>query len=67
MGDGTRRGHRADPWHEAQTILEENLAAAEISLTMGDLAEIDAAMPTGAAAGDRYAEAGANSGALAEG
>ena len=42
----------------ADDYLEENVAAAEISLTMGDLAEIDAAMPTGAAAGDRYAEAG---------
>jgi microcompartment protein CcmL/EutN len=27
-------------------------------LTMGDLAEIDAAMPAGAAAGERYAEVG---------
>ena len=46
------------PGTKRRRYLEENLAAAEISLTMGDLAEIDAAMPTGAAAGDRYAEAG---------
>ena len=46
------------PGTKRRRYLEENVAAAEISLTMGDLAEIDAAMPTGAAAGDRYAEAG---------
>ena len=46
------------PGTKRRRNLEENLAAAEISLTLGDLAEIDAAMPTGAAAGDRYAEAG---------
>ena len=46
------------PGTKRRRYLEENLAAAEISLTLGDLAEIDAAMPTGAAAGDRYAEAG---------
>ena len=46
------------PGTKRRRYLEENLAAAEISLTMGDLAEIDAAMPTGAAAGHRYAEAG---------
>jgi aryl-alcohol dehydrogenase-like predicted oxidoreductase len=46
------------PGTKRRRYLEENLAAAEISLTMGDLAEIEAAMPTGAAAGNRYAEAG---------
>ena len=46
------------PGTKRRRYLEENVAAAEISLTMGDLAEVDAAMPTGAAAGDRYAEAG---------
>jgi aryl-alcohol dehydrogenase-like predicted oxidoreductase len=35
--------------------LEENLGAAAVSLTAGDLREIDAAFPAGAAAGDRYA------------
>ena len=46
------------PGTKRRRYLEENLAAVEISLTMGDLAEIDTAMPTGAAAGNRYAEAG---------
>ena len=46
------------PGTKRRRYLEDNVAAAEISLTMGDLAEVDAAMPTGAAAGDRYAEAG---------
>jgi aryl-alcohol dehydrogenase-like predicted oxidoreductase len=34
--------------------LEENVAAAEITLTPDDLARIDAAAPQGATAGDRY-------------
>lgn len=38
--------------------LEENLAAEAVTLTLGDLAEIDGALPLGAAAGDRYREAG---------
>jgi aryl-alcohol dehydrogenase-like predicted oxidoreductase len=36
--------------------LEENLAAAELTLTPEDLERIDAAAPRGAAAGDRYAD-----------
>ena len=36
--------------------LEENLAAAEISLTAGELAAIDAVAPVGVAAGTRYPE-----------
>jgi aryl-alcohol dehydrogenase-like predicted oxidoreductase len=39
----TTRGH-----------LEENVAAAALALSQGDLARIDAALPKGAAAGDRY-------------
>ncbi|MFC4535053.1 aldo/keto reductase [Sphaerisporangium dianthi] len=35
--------------------LTESLAAAELALTAGDLAEIERAVPAGAAAGDRYA------------
>jgi aryl-alcohol dehydrogenase-like predicted oxidoreductase len=44
---GTRRLER----------LEENLAAADVELTAGDLAEIDAATSRVAVAGDRYPEA----------
>jgi aryl-alcohol dehydrogenase-like predicted oxidoreductase len=36
--------------------LEENVAAAEIELTAEDLAELEAAFPKGATAGDRYAD-----------
>ena len=46
------------PGTKRRRYLEENVAAAEMALTMGDLAEIDAAMPAGAAAGERYGEAG---------
>jgi aryl-alcohol dehydrogenase-like predicted oxidoreductase len=54
------RGHDVVPipGTKRRRYLEENVAAAEMALTMGDLAEIDAAMPAGAAAGERYAEAG---------
>jgi len=38
--------------------LEENAAAADITLTASDLKALDAAAPVGAAAGDRYAPAG---------
>ena len=34
--------------------LEENVAAAEITLTQDDLTALDAAAPVGAATGDRY-------------
>jgi aryl-alcohol dehydrogenase-like predicted oxidoreductase len=44
---GTRRLER----------LEENLAAVDVELTAGDLAEIDAATSRVAVAGDRYPEA----------
>jgi aryl-alcohol dehydrogenase-like predicted oxidoreductase len=38
--------------------LEENIASAKIKLGASDLHELDAAFPHGAAAGERYAEAG---------
>ncbi|HEX6667732.1 MAG TPA: aldo/keto reductase [Solirubrobacterales bacterium] len=38
--------------------LEENLGAAEIELSAADLERLDAAVPIGAAAGERYAPAG---------
>ncbi|HTN23420.1 MAG TPA: aldo/keto reductase [Solirubrobacteraceae bacterium] len=38
--------------------LEENAAAADIELTADQLAALDAALPAGAVAGDRYSEAG---------
>jgi aryl-alcohol dehydrogenase-like predicted oxidoreductase len=34
--------------------LEENVAAAELTLTQDDLAALDAAAPVGSATGDRY-------------
>ena len=42
------------PGTKRRSYLEENAAAAEISLTDEDLARIDQASPTGSAAGDRY-------------
>ncbi len=36
--------------------LEENVAAAEIVLTPGEIAEIEGAAPVGAASGPRYAD-----------
>jgi aryl-alcohol dehydrogenase-like predicted oxidoreductase len=41
--------------------LEENVAAASIELTSNDLRELEQAAPRGAAAGDRYTEAGMRS------
>jgi aryl-alcohol dehydrogenase-like predicted oxidoreductase len=38
--------------------LEENIAAADIVLTPADVARLEAALPAGAAAGDRYPAAG---------
>ena len=38
--------------------LEENVAALELQLTPQELEQINEAMPLGAAAGDRYVEAG---------
>ncbi|HEX6013582.1 MAG TPA: aldo/keto reductase, partial [Geminicoccaceae bacterium] len=46
------------PGTRRRRYLEENVGSVEIELTLGDLAEIDSAMPAGAAAGARYAEAG---------
>ena len=41
--------------------LEENVAAAAVTLTAGDLAALDAAAPVGAASGDRYPAAAMSS------
>ena len=49
------------PGTKRRRWLEENVAAAPITLALGDLAELDAALPMGAAAGDRYAAAGMRS------
>jgi aryl-alcohol dehydrogenase-like predicted oxidoreductase len=46
------------PGTTRRTHLDENLAAAEIALGADDLARLSAAFPRGAAAGERYAEAG---------
>jgi aryl-alcohol dehydrogenase-like predicted oxidoreductase len=42
------------PGTKRRSYLDENAAAAEISLSTAELAELDAALPKGAAAGDRY-------------
>jgi aryl-alcohol dehydrogenase-like predicted oxidoreductase len=42
------------PGTKRRSYLEENVAATEISLSADDLARIDAAVPVGAAAGERY-------------
>lgn len=44
------------PGTKRRAYLEENLAAASVALSAGDLAQIDAAAPRGAAAGTRYAD-----------
>ncbi|MFE7801370.1 aldo/keto reductase [Nocardia sp. NPDC057440] len=44
------------PGTKRRTYLEENVAAADITLTADDLARIDAAAPSGAFAGARYPE-----------
>jgi aryl-alcohol dehydrogenase-like predicted oxidoreductase len=46
------------PGTKRRRYLEENAGALEVELTPDELAEIDAAMPAGAAVGARYAEAG---------
>ena len=46
------------PGTASRAHLEENLAALELPLTLRDLAHLNEAAPQGAAAGDRYAEAG---------
>jgi aryl-alcohol dehydrogenase-like predicted oxidoreductase len=43
------------PGTKKVSYLEENIAAADIVLTQADLAAIDAALPAGAASGERYA------------
>jgi aryl-alcohol dehydrogenase-like predicted oxidoreductase len=44
------------PGTKRRTYLEENVAAAELSLDGDDLARIDEVAPAGVAAGDRYAD-----------
>ena len=44
------------PGTKRAKYLEENLGAADITLTADELARIDAAAPKGAASGDRYAD-----------
>jgi aryl-alcohol dehydrogenase-like predicted oxidoreductase len=54
------QGEMIVPIPGARTIehLEENAAAADVVLSAGDLATIEAAVPPSAVAGQRYAEAG---------
>jgi len=44
------------PGTKRRRYLEQNVAAAEVELTPAELADLDAAVPRGAAAGDRYAD-----------
>jgi aryl-alcohol dehydrogenase-like predicted oxidoreductase len=46
------------PGTKRRSYLEENVGALDVVLSLADLAEIDSAMPAGAAAGERYAEVG---------
>ncbi len=46
------------PGTKRRTYLEENVAAADVSLSTEDLAALEEAAPVGVAAGDRYPEAG---------
>ena len=49
------------PGTKRRKYLEENAAAADIRLSPADVAEIEAALPQEAVAGDRYAAAGLRS------
>jgi aryl-alcohol dehydrogenase-like predicted oxidoreductase len=44
------------PGTKRRTYLEENIAAADIRLTHGEMADLDAALPPGSVAGPRYGE-----------
>jgi aryl-alcohol dehydrogenase-like predicted oxidoreductase len=44
------------PGTKRRTYLEENIAAADIRLTGGEMAELDTALPPGSVAGPRYGE-----------
>jgi aryl-alcohol dehydrogenase-like predicted oxidoreductase len=46
------------PGTKRRTYLEENLGALKVQLSSADLDRLDRAFPVGAAAGERYAEAG---------
>ena len=46
------------PGTKRRSYLEENVAAAGIELSDGDLAELDAALQPGATSGERYGAAG---------
>ena len=46
------------PGTKQRNYLEDNVGAVDVALTKADLAALDAAFPRGAAAGDRYPEAG---------
>lgn len=45
------------PGTKRRAYLEQNVAAAELTLSEADLAAIEAAVPADAVAGDRYAAA----------
>ena len=46
------------PGVKRRATLEDSIAAADLELSAQDLSELDAAVPPGAAAGDRYGERG---------
>ena len=56
MGAGSGRRRSADPRHERRRYLEENAAAADLTLSKQEMAELDTAFPVGAATGMRYPE-----------
>jgi aryl-alcohol dehydrogenase-like predicted oxidoreductase len=57
VAQGTQPGHPEIlpiPGTKRQKYLEENMAAADVTLTPDDLKQIDAVIPAGVAVGDRY-------------
>ncbi|MFJ5273522.1 hypothetical protein [Streptomyces sp. NPDC088358] len=51
----THQGAVAIPGTKRRRYLEENVAAADVTLTAGDIAAIEAAAPRDAVTGERYA------------
>ena len=54
LAPGEGRGHRPHSGTKSRSRLEENAGAADVALTPEDVAQIEAALPPGAAEGARY-------------
>ena len=54
LGAGAGRGRGADPRDRHISYLDDNIGALEVELTEADLKRLDAILPPGAAAGERY-------------